>query len=183
MLLKNINDQGGVAMTKRSVAIQKGFTIIELLIVIAIIAILAGLVLNNFQGAQAKARDAQRVNKINALHSKLEEFHNEANGYPSSANADPNFPGMDNRANADVRGGNLTNTIVANAAAMAAVAGPVTGSGNEFRYVTYPTGCTLGLSGGVYSGIACTGYRLMSFVERPSTTTPNPYVKLGLQNP
>jgi prepilin-type N-terminal cleavage/methylation domain-containing protein len=169
-------------MTHKTI-MQKGFTIIELLIVIAIIAILAGLVLNNFQGAQAKARDTQRITKIRALHTKLEEFYNEANGYPASALADPNFPGMDAQANTDPRGGTLTNTIVADNAAMLAATAPVTGSGNEFKYVTYPTGCTLALSAGTYSGTACTGYRLMTFVERPTTTTPNPYIKLGLQNP
>jgi type IV pilus assembly protein PilA len=163
--------------------LQKGFTIIELLIVIAIIAILAGLVLNNFQGAQAKARDTQRTNRINALHTKLEEFYNEATGYPASANADPNFPGMDSKANSDPRGGSLTNVIVADNAAMLAATAPTSGAGNEMVYVVYPTGCTMGLSGTVYSGTACTGYRLMTYIERPSTSVTNPYVKLGLQNP
>ena len=170
-------------MLKTIKAVQKGFTIIELLIVIAIIAILAGLVLNNFQGAQAKARDTQRVTRINAVHSKLEEFYNEANGYPAAAQTTANFPGIDANAVNDPRGGNLTSTIVADAAAMAAAAAPTSGSGNEFKYVTYPTGCTMSLSAGTYSGVACTGYRLMTFVERPTTTTPNPYIKLGLQNP
>lgn len=170
-------------MLKTLNKLQKGFTIIELLIVIAIIAILAGLVLNNFQGAQAKARDTQRVTRINAVHSKLEEFYNEANGYPAAAQTTTNFPGIDVNAVRDPRGGPLTSTIVLDTAAMAAAAAPTTGSGNEFKYVTYPTGCSLALSGGTYSGTACTGYRLMTFVERPTTTTPNPYIKLGLQNP
>ena len=170
-------------MLKTKKALQQGFTIIELLIVIAIIAILAGLVLNNFQGAQAKARDTQRVTRINAIHSKLEEFYNEGNGYPAAAQTTTNFPGIDTNAVKDPRGGDLTSTIVADNAAMVAAAAPTTGSGNEFRYVTYPTGCTMSLSAGTYSGVACTGYRLMTFVERPTTTTPNPYVKLGLQNP
>ena len=170
-------------MLKTLNKLQKGFTIIELLIVIAIIAILAGLVLNNFQGAQAKARDTQRVTRINAIHSKLEEFYNEGNGYPAAAQTTANFPGIDANAVKDPRGGTLTSTIVADAAAMNSEAAPTSGSGNEFKYVTYPTGCTLALSGGSYSGTACTGYRLMSFIEKPTTTTPNPYVKLGLQNP
>ncbi|MCA9347291.1 prepilin-type N-terminal cleavage/methylation domain-containing protein [Candidatus Saccharibacteria bacterium] len=170
-------------MTKSLTKLQKGFTIIELLIVIAIIAILAGLVLNNFQGAQAKARDTQRVTRINAIHSKLEEFYNEANGYPADAANTANFPGIDQNAVKDPRGGDLVSTIVADATAMAAAADPTSGSGNEFKYVTYPTGCDMALSGGSYSGTACTGYRLMTYVERPTTTTPNPYVKLGLQNP
>jgi type IV pilus assembly protein PilA len=170
-------------MLKTLNKIQKGFTIIELLIVIAIIAILAGLVLNNFQGAQAKARDTQRVTRINAVHSKLEEFYNEGNGYPASASTTANFPGIDVNAVKDARGGTMTDTLVATAAAMAAEAAPLAGAGTEFKYVAYPDTCTLALSGGTYSGTACTGYRLMTFVERPTTTTTNPYVKLGLQNP
>ena len=176
------NLRGGEQMISKNIY-QKGFTIIELLIVIAIIAILAGLVLNNFQGAQAKARDTQRITKIRALHTKLEEFYNEANGYPASALADPNFPGMDAQANTDPRGGTLSDTIVADATAMNAAAAPTSGAGNEFKYVVYPTGCTMTLSGSVYGGVACTGYRLMSFIERPTTTTTNPFIKLGLQNP
>lgn len=43
---------------------QKGFTIVELLIVIVVIGILAALVLNSFSGAQAKARDAKRTADI-----------------------------------------------------------------------------------------------------------------------
>lgn len=170
-------------MLKTLTKAERGFTIIELLIVIAIIAILAGLVLNNFQGAQAKARDTQRVTRINSVHSKLEEFYNEGGGYPASASTTTNFPGIDANAVKDPRGGTMTDTIVADATAMANAADPTSGSGNEFKYVTYPTGCNMALSGGVYSGTACTGYRLMTFIERPTSTTPDPYEKLGLQNP
>lgn len=165
--------------------VQRGFTIIELLIVIAIIAILAGLVLNNFQGAQAKARDTQRVTRINAIHSKLEEFYNEGNGYPASAETTANFPGIDAKAVTDPRGGTLTSTIVADKTVLDGntLTQPSSGASNEFKYYTYPTGCSLALSGGVYAGTACVGYRLRSYIERPTTTTPNPYEKVGLQNP
>lgn len=170
-------------MLKSLNKLQKGFTIIELLIVIAIIAILAGLVINNFQGANARARDTQRVTRINAIHTKLEEFYNEASGYPSDASNVANFPGIDTNSVKDPRGGTLGSSIVADKAAMLAASNPTSGLNNEFKYVTYPTGCNMALSGGSYSGTACLGYRLMTFIERPSTTTSNPYIKLGLQNP
>jgi prepilin-type N-terminal cleavage/methylation domain-containing protein len=171
-------------MLKTFKKVQQGFTIIELLIVIAIIAILAGLVLNNFQGAQAKARDTQRVTRINAIHSKLEEFYNEANGYPAAAENTANFPGIDSKAVVDPRGGNLASAIVADKTALdGTLTNPTSGSGNEFKYYTYPTGCSMALSGGTYGGTACAGYRLRSYIERPTTTTPNPYEKVGLQNP
>lgn len=168
-------------MLKTINKVQKGFTIIELLIVIAIIAILAGLVLNNFQGAQAKARDTQRVTRVNAIHSKLEEYFNEANSYPSAL-ALTNFPGIDAKATTDPRGG------IAQVHPLASIASPTpaaaTGSGNEFKYYVQPAACSSSLTTGTYtSTTVCTGYALHSFIERPTTTTPSPYVKLGLQNP
>lgn len=154
---------------------QSGFTIIELLIVIAIIAILAGLVLNNFQGAQAKARDTQRVTDINNIHTKLEEYYNDNNGYPNTFTA-ATFPGIDAESLDDPKGTAISvNAVVADETAADAVAAP-TGSGStpQYLYVPFGTaGCTT----------ACTGYILKSYIERPTTTTPNPYRKEGLNNP
>jgi len=153
---------------------SSGFTIIELLIVIAIIAILAGLVLNNFQGAQAKARDTKRVSNINNIHSKLEEYYNENGGYPSTFTA-ATFPGIDADSLKDADGTAIViNAPVADAAAANAVAAP--GNTNEFKYIPYPTGCGNG------PPPTCTGYVLKTFVEKPTTTTPNPFTKLGLNN-
>jgi prepilin-type N-terminal cleavage/methylation domain-containing protein len=154
---------------------QKGFTIIELLIVIAIIAILALLVLNNFQGAQAKARDQQRTTDINNIHSKLEEFYNERNYYPSglSLTGTNALTGMDEGSLKDPQGGDAPATSqVADATAADAAAGPTgdTVGTAGYSYITYPTGCADN----------CTGYRLKAFIEKSSTTTPNPYVKKSL---
>lgn len=151
---------------------QKGFTIIELLIVIAIIAILALLVLNNFQGAQAKARDQQRTTDINNIHQKLEEFFNENNFYPSTVSVD-NLAGTDEGSFKDPKGSDLITTAsVADATAADALAGPTgdTVGTSSYNYITYPASCVSD----------CTGYRLKTFIEKPSTTIPNPYVKKSL---
>lgn len=154
---------------------QEGFTIIELLIVIAIIAILAGLVLNNFQGVQAKARDTQRVSDINNVHTKLEEYHNENGAYPSTFTA-ATFPGIDAGSLLDPRGVTINiNAAVADAAAANAVANP-SAVGANYLYVPYPTGCTNG------PPPTCTGYVLKTYVERPTAATTNPTTKLGLNN-
>jgi prepilin-type N-terminal cleavage/methylation domain-containing protein len=155
---------------------QKGFTIIELLIVIAIIAILALLVLNNFQGAQAKARDQQRTTDLNNIHGKLEEFYNENNHYPGTVTA-TSFPGMDEGSTADPIGSNqISSTIVADATAADNAAAPAndTTSSSSYAYIAYPTGCD------ATTPVSCTGYRLKTFIEKPSTTTPNPFVKKSL---
>lgn len=152
---------------------QQGFTIIELLIVIAIIAILAGLVLNNFKGAQAKARDTQRVTDINNIHSKLEEYYNERGGYPNTF-SQTDLPGIDASSLTDAD--NATITInTAGAADEAGADAYTAGVGNtgEYRYSAFPTGCTTN----------CTGYVLKTFIENPSTTVTNPTRKEGLNNP
>ena len=48
---------------------QKGFTIVELLIVIVVIGILVALVVTTFSGIQRRARDTERQTDIKAVHS------------------------------------------------------------------------------------------------------------------
>jgi len=62
---------------------QSGFTIIELLIVIVVIGILAGLVLTTFNGIQQKARDTERETDVKALHAQLEAYWAQQGFYPS----------------------------------------------------------------------------------------------------
>lgn len=62
-----------------------GFTIVELLIVIVIIGILAGLVITTFTGVQAKARDAQRKTDVTAITKALEAYYSVNGKYPSGS--------------------------------------------------------------------------------------------------
>lgn len=64
---------------------QKGFTIVELLIVIVVIGILAALVLNTFSGVQRRARDTQRQTDMNSLATQLEVYYNDHGSYPATA--------------------------------------------------------------------------------------------------
>lgn len=60
----------------RFIHYQKGFTIVELLIVIVVIGILAALVLNSFAGVQQKARNTERQTDTKALATQLEAWYN-----------------------------------------------------------------------------------------------------------
>lgn len=62
---------------------QSGFTIVELLIVIVVIGILAGLVITTFSGIQQKARDTERETDIKAIHGQVEAFWAQKGYYPS----------------------------------------------------------------------------------------------------
>ncbi len=67
---------------------QKGFTLVELLVVISIIGILAGMVLVSFTGSQKAARDVSRKSDIRQYQIALESFASKGNSlypqYPTS---------------------------------------------------------------------------------------------------
>lgn len=66
---------------------QKGFTIIELLVVIVIIGILVALALPNLFSAQARGRDTDRKNELKNLQTRLETYFNDNGEYPSTDTA------------------------------------------------------------------------------------------------
>jgi len=80
---------------------SKGFTIVELLIVIVVIGILAALVLNSFRGVQERARDTKRRTDVNSQASQLEVYYTDNGHYPlySQVSTDAfitaNFKGAD----------------------------------------------------------------------------------------
>ncbi|MDQ3065073.1 MAG: prepilin-type N-terminal cleavage/methylation domain-containing protein [bacterium] len=63
---------------------QKGFTIIELLVVIVIIGILVALALPNLFAAQKRGRDADRKNELKNLQQKLETHFGDNDAYPAA---------------------------------------------------------------------------------------------------
>ena len=100
---------------------QKGFTLVELLIVIIIIGILATLVIVTFTGVQAKARDSKRQTDINAIDSHVEAFYAQYGFYPSLADLQSAtflstfMKGFDPAALTDPKGGAIAATAAANA--------------------------------------------------------------------
>ena len=94
---------------------RSGFTIVELLIVIVVIGILAGLVFVQFQNVQGKARDSERKADIRLLESKLAEYRADNSAYPDAL-------------------ADLTDVPAE------ALAGPT--SGETYTYAATPSGCT-----------------------------------------
>ncbi|MDZ7786464.1 MAG: prepilin-type N-terminal cleavage/methylation domain-containing protein [Candidatus Saccharibacteria bacterium] len=156
--------------------VKKGFTIIELLIVIAIIVILAGLVLTNIQGAQAQARDSARIQNIGSIRTQLEVYHNDNNAYPQTFTASDINAEED--ALEDPRGSDSIEILAAvadEAAAETAVTGAVTDDTDgtaAYAYAAYPTGCTND----------CTGYVLGTYTEQAQDDGNNYVIEIGLAN-
>ena len=53
---------------------SKGFTLIELLVVVAIIGVLATIILSSLNQAQAKARDARRLQDMKSIYTALVQY-------------------------------------------------------------------------------------------------------------
>lgn len=63
---------------------KSGFTIVELLVVITIIAILASIVVVTYRGTQGRARDDRRKTDIHNITKALELYYSDNNAYPLS---------------------------------------------------------------------------------------------------
>lgn len=63
---------------------RDGFTMIELLIVIALIMILSAIGLGSFTISTTRSYDSQRKSDINQISKALESFNNDVNRYPLS---------------------------------------------------------------------------------------------------
>ena len=102
---------------------QKGFTIVELLIVIVVIGILATLVIVTFAGIQQKARNTARQTDINALASHVEAFYAQNGYYPTRTHVNDatwrstNMKGLDPESLKDPKGS--ASTLAATASATA----------------------------------------------------------------
>lgn len=61
---------------------NKGFTLIELMVVITIITILATIGLISYQTVLKSGRDAKRQSDLRSIQSALEQYHNDQGYYP-----------------------------------------------------------------------------------------------------
>jgi prepilin-type N-terminal cleavage/methylation domain-containing protein len=65
---------------------KRGFTLVELLVVISIIALLLSIVLASLNSARAKARDTRRMVDISQIQAAIEIFHINNGYYPGEGN-------------------------------------------------------------------------------------------------
>jgi prepilin-type N-terminal cleavage/methylation domain-containing protein len=64
---------------------RRGFTLVELLVAISIIAVLSAILLPNFMGARERAEDAKKKEDLVSVKNALRMFYNDKQSYPLSA--------------------------------------------------------------------------------------------------
>lgn len=62
---------------------NKGFSLVELMVVISIIATLTAILLPNFMGARERARDTQKIQDLESMKNALRSYYNDYQSYPS----------------------------------------------------------------------------------------------------
>ena len=155
---------------------KKGFTIVELLIVIVVIGILATLVIVTFTGIQQKGRNTQRQTDIKALNGYVEAFYADYGFYPTLADMNSDtfrsayMKGLDPAALYDPKQAMTDTSPLASA--------PADGT---FEYAYEPTGTSCATTastnpsdGSAPADTGCTSYTLTAQME--GTNTPD-YVK------
>ncbi len=70
---------------KNKYAKQKGFTLVELLIVIVILGLLSTIGIGSFISSQKKGRDARRKADLESITRALELYYNDNDQYPESS--------------------------------------------------------------------------------------------------
>jgi type II secretion system protein G len=66
---------------------QRGFTLLEMMVVVAIIAILAGILIPNFTRARAQAQTAACIGNMKTIATALELYYTDKESYPVATSA------------------------------------------------------------------------------------------------
>ena len=74
-------------MMRMGTQYKNGFTIVELLIVIVVIAILAAITIVAFNGIQQRSRDSSRGSAVTTLQKALALYHADHGEYPDACNS------------------------------------------------------------------------------------------------
>ncbi|MCL5666950.1 MAG: prepilin-type N-terminal cleavage/methylation domain-containing protein [Patescibacteria group bacterium] len=125
---------------------QPGFTLLELLIVIAIIGILSSIVFLSINNARVRGRDAKRIGDMRQMVSSLEQYYIQNGFYPtgtaSIASPGSLLSGSDalNGSQEPLTPGYIATIPVAPAPADGSCAGNSGRNGNSYWYDAAPDG-------------------------------------------
>ncbi len=114
---------------------QKGFTIVELLIVIVVIGILASITIVSYNGVQARAKDSRRLNDTQVIVGALQLYYAENGVYPT-----PSYNGPGGWESSSINPSQFLQVLKTNGIISSVPVDPVNTATAEYRYYRYPAG-------------------------------------------
>lgn len=148
---------------QKFVKLSKGFTLVELLVVISIIAILSTFAIGSYTNVQKNARDAKRKADLAVIQSYLEQYHADAGFYPLQINS--GSPACFGGNEEFVITGSLGLTYQTKTYSQALPVDPndacYSGNNSVYLYVPSPDNCPN------LEGNYCTSYCLYAKMENP----------------
>jgi prepilin-type N-terminal cleavage/methylation domain-containing protein len=116
---------------------QKGFTLIELMVVISIIGTLSTIALTSLNGARAKARDARRFSDMEQIRTALEVYRAMNGHYPDNTDYDDDYGGWDIGYRGGAEGSDTFIQPLVDAGLLAKVSGDPAGTTGADSYLYY----------------------------------------------
>jgi prepilin-type N-terminal cleavage/methylation domain-containing protein len=137
---------------------HKGFTLVELLVVMTIIALLSAVILTGMNSHRARARDGKRISDMAQLQLVFESYYDACNQYPSITSPQPTTLSTATN-NGCTSGTNLGSFI------SVLPVDPINSGSNVYVYTPTPSSCG--------AGTKCTGYTLQATLEQTNKVLNN----------
>ncbi|MCC7015127.1 MAG: prepilin-type N-terminal cleavage/methylation domain-containing protein [Planctomycetes bacterium] len=139
---------------------RAGFTLIELIVVVLILAVLAGVLVPRVSNRLASARDTRRMEDITALRDAIEQYFLDEGSYPA-ASSNASFGGWDVSHDGDlipnlVKGGYLKEVP----------ADPLNDDTYHYRYYVYSNGSYGCVGSGSYYVLGIKNFETQDFATK-----------------
>lgn len=143
---------------------KHGFTVVELLIVIIVIGIIAGIAIPQYNGVMERSRDAERKSDISIIAVQLEYYYGRTGAYPTRANLNTEAFRTANKISFDDQAAVMADPENDSVTTLADTVTPT----DTYGYRPLPSGCvspTTSTGAQNPSGTKCNSFTLSAHLE------------------